>query len=139
MSTVTWTFWDYVDSSGDNLISQWLNEFREPTVGKIRSRLVAIFQLPNAEGRPNPPRYEVLHGKHNDLIAIRFKINNTQYRVFACYGNKGRGEIWLLAGGQEQNDQYRPQGILDTAIERRTRILNRTSQVRPTCLLENNS
>lgn len=139
MSTVTWTFWDYVDSSGQNAIEDWLNTFRQRTRIKITSKLVAIFERANAEGRLTYPRYETLKPPHNDLIVVRFERDKTQYRVFACYGNQGRGEIWLLAGGQEQNDQYRPQGIRDTAIEHRTRILNRTSQVRPTCLLENNN
>ena len=137
MSMPTWTFWDYVDANDQNLIEAWLNRFQEKTRKQIKSKLVAIFAMANAEGRLTLPRYEKLQDPYRDLIAIRWERNKIQYRVFGCYGDEARGEVWLLAGGKEQNNQYRPPGILDTALERRANVLQRLSRVRPTCLLEN--
>ncbi len=134
----TWTFWDYVDARDQSVIEVWLNTFQENTRTKIRSKLVTIFERANAEGRLKEPRYELLQGAYKDLIRIGFELNRIQYRIFACYGDERRGVVWLLAGGKEQNDRYRPPGILDTALERRANILEGVSQVRPTCLLEDN-
>lgn len=135
-----WTFWDYVDAQGRNQIKDWLDSFRnKKTRTQIRSKLVSLFQLPNAEGALKYPRYEKLLGQHSDLIAIRWERNKIQYRVFACYGNEARKEVWLLAGGTEQNNHYRPPGILATALERRSDILTGKGRVTETCLLQSNN
>jgi hypothetical protein len=127
-----------VDAGGQNLIEVWLTTFPQNVRTKIRSKLVTIFGRANAEGRLKEPRYERLQGASRDLIRIGFELNRIQYRVFACYGDEGRAVVWLLAGGKEQNDRYRPPGILNTALERRANVLQGTSQVRATCLLNNN-
>ena len=134
-----WTFWDYVDTQDRNQIKDWLDSFQESTRTKIRSKLVALFAQANAVGRLTYPRYEMLQGQHSELIAIRWERARIQYRVFACYGNEARKEVWLLAGGTERNDNYRPPGILETALTRRADILSGKGQVTATCLLESNN
>ena len=124
-----------MDANGQNLIEEWLNAFPPKLRTKIKSKCVAIFARANAEGRLTPPRYEKLQNPYTDLIRIGFERDKVAYRIFACYG-KGRGAVWLLAGGKEQNDRYRPPGILDTALNRRASILGGVSTVRSTCLLE---
>ena len=132
-----WTFWDYVDAQGRNQIRDWLDSFRnKKTRTQIRSKLVSLFEQANAVGTLTYPRYEKLLGLHSDLIAIRWPRNKIAYRVFACYGNEARKEVWLLAGGTEQNNNYRPPGILETALVRRADILSGKGQVTATCLLE---
>lgn len=100
--------------------------------------MVSIFEIPNAVGFLKLPRYEMLKGQHSDLIAIRWERDKIQYRVFACYGSEARKEIWLLAGGTEHNDNYKPPGILETALARREDILTGKGRVTATCLLNNN-
>ena len=133
-----WTFWDYVDAQDRNQIRIWLDSFREKTRTKIRTKLVSVFEIPNAVGYPKLPRYEMLKGQHSELIAIRWERDKIQYRVFACYGSEARKEIWLLAGGTEKNNNYRPPGILETALARREDILTGKGRVTATCLLNNN-
>ena len=136
---LVWTFWDYVDALDRNQIKNWLNSYQKNTRTKIRSKLIALFEVANAVGYLTYPRYEMLKGQHSDLIAIRWMGNRIQYRVFACYGSEARKEIWLLAGGTEKNDNYIPPGILETALARRADILTGKGRVTATCLLENNN
>ena len=131
-----WTFWDYVDAQGRNQIKIWLDSFQRNTRTKIRSKLVSLFEQANAVGQLTYPRFEKLEGEHSDLIVIRWERNRIQYRVVACYGNETRKQVWLLAGGIERNDRYRPPGILDTALEHRAEILTGKGRVTATCLLE---
>lgn len=138
VSMPTWTFWDYVDTSGQNLIEAWLSAFPQGVRTKIRSKCVTTFAMARAEGRLRGPRYERLQGAYTDLLRIGFEVNRIRHIIIACYGDEGRGVVWLLAGGREHNNQYRPPGILDTALERRANILRREARVRPTCLLNNN-
>lgn len=132
-----WTFWDYEDASGENVMMAWRDSFRLNVRTKIRSRCVTTFAMTNAEGRPREPRWERLQGPYTDLMRTGFEKNGIRHILIACYGNEGRGSIWLLAAGTEHNDRYRPPGILDTALERRANVLAGVARVRPTCLLEN--
>lgn len=134
-----WVFLDYVDSQDRNQIKIWVESFREKTQTQIRAKLVSLFERANAVGRLTLPRYERLLGQYSDLIAIRWERDKIAYRVFTCYGNEVRKEVWLLAGCIERNNRYRPPGILDTALERRADILSSRGQVTATCLLESNN
>lgn len=134
-----WTFLDYVDSQGRNPISIWLDSYQIKTRTQIKAKLVSSFQIANAIGRLTVPRFESLSGQHSDLIAIRFEKRRVAYRVIACYGIEVRKEVWLLAGGTEHNNHYRPPGILETALARRADILFGGGQVTATCLLESNN
>lgn len=136
---LAWTFFDYVDALDRNQIKVWLDSFQKNTQTKIRSKLVSLFEQANAVGQLTYPRYEKLEGQHSDLIVIRWERNKIQYRVFACYGNETRKQVWLLAGGKEKNNHYRPPGILETALVHRTEILTGKGRVTATCLLESSN
>ena len=131
----TWTFWDYVDDNGVSQIQVWLNTFKPEKREAIRSKLVAALNVANTVGRLQPPRFEIPEGRYRDLIVIRWERDKVAYRVFACYApNVQPPEIWLLVGGTEHNDRYRPPGIWDTAMQRRSAVLQDRNRVRPTCL-----
>ena len=135
----TWTFWDYVDNNGLSQIQAWLDASPMAKRERLRSKLLAILQGANAVGRLKYPRFEVPEGRYRNLIVIRFERNKVAYRIFACYGNVQPPAIWLLACGTESNDNYRPTGIWDTAMQRRADILQDRTRVRPTCLTTRNS
>lgn len=135
----TWTFWDFVDDAGKSEIQKWIDslppEKRTPTKSSPKSKLLAVLEVANAVGELKGQRFEVLERPYRDIIRIGWERGGVAYRVFACYGNTQPPEIWLLAGGTEHNNNYRPPGILDTAMQRRAAILQDRRRVRRTWLL----
>ena len=134
-----YTFMDYAPG-GRSVIADWLNEYRENIRVQIHSGLVAIIHRAWAVEDLTLPRFEKLKGAHRDLIAVRLERDKVQYRVFACAGvGLPLARVWLLAGGTESNNRYRPTGALETALARRAAIIGNPNLVRPTCLLEETS
>lgn len=131
----TWTVWDYLDGDGISAIQTWLRTFTPKTRESIRSKLVTRFMVANAEGSLKYPGFELLDGQYRHLIEVRFERNKVAYRVLACYGNVV-GEVWLLVGAIEQNDQIRPPGAFDTALSRRATMLNNNMRKGPTCIFK---
>lgn len=132
----TFTFWDYTDSDGQSVIAAWLDTFPDKLRLKIKSKLVTMIQVAWAQQALKEPLFERLTGEaYRDLIAMRFERNKVVYRVFACYGEEARGQVWLLSGGTEKNNRYKPPGVLDTALGHRASIMRNRTLVKPTCLL----
>jgi len=129
---MSWTFLDYVDSNGSNQIEEWLNSLPKSTRTPVRVKLTNILIMHGVQEQLRPPRFDPL-GAGRNIFKITFEMRKVAYRIFACYG-PGRGEVTLLAGAVERNNQYRPPGVFDTAARRRDEILSDRRRVVPTCL-----
>jgi hypothetical protein len=131
-----WTFLDYVDASGSNQIEAWLTGLPANTRTRVRSKLLRALILADALGSPlRSPHFNLLHGRYSDLMAIHFEVLGVAYRPLCCYAPQ-RGVVVLLAGATEHNNHYRPSGILDTALGRRTDFLRDQTRGVRTCLFE---
>ena len=133
---MSWTFLDYVDSSGSNQIEAWIDSLPSAARTPVRAKLTAILVMGSAQDQLRPPHFEPLHGL--SMFKITFEKRNVAYRVLACYG-PGRKEVTLLAGAVERNDQYKPPGVFDTAVRRQAEIPSDRRRVAPTCLFGKSS
>ena len=129
-----WTFLDYVDASGSNQIEAWLESLPKGARTPVRAKFAAILTIARAQRQLLPPRFCVLHGVER-MLEIKFIEGRVAYRPLACYGPE-RGEVTLLAGATERNNQYRPAGVLETANRRRAEVLSDRRRVTATCLLK---
>lgn len=99
-----YTFYDYIDGNGNNVIRDWLNGGGNPAKGRF------IMVISHLEASPprgfmnsvwNPPFVYDLKGSWKGFTEIRAKVNKIQYRLF---GRKIDRDVllvtWGLHGGQ---------------------------------------
>jgi hypothetical protein len=113
-----WTFYDYADSAGVNVIEQWLHTLPMDARLEINTRIsyletVTALQMPYAR---------MLKRECDGLLELRIKKNNIQYRPIACYG-KERHTVILLFGAIEKGGKFEPLSACDTALRRKTEII----------------
>jgi hypothetical protein len=109
-----WTFLDFVDHRGRNLIHDWIEGL--PMKARVRLQV----QIPILAGLPllRLPYTRMLEGECDGLFEIRIEVDNVQYRPLAYYGPEKR-EITILTGATEVGGQLQPPGICATALSRR--------------------
>lgn len=78
-----WTFRDYVDGDGENLILAWLNERPKDVKAKINA-LIRRLELMEKLDRPQVGK---LDGTCAGLLELRIKgADKIQYRPLCCNG-----------------------------------------------------
>ncbi len=111
-----WIFKCFKSSSGTNEIEKWLNTL--PKKDKVNiDAMIRRLEITRNWARP-------LTGKlkgYENLVEIRVKSSNIQYRPIGCYGPK-RGEFTILIGAVEKGDKFEPRNALDTAYARSVKI-----------------
>src|SRR4030042_3066584 len=99
---MSWTFLDYVDSDGANQIEAWLDSLPRSARTGVRAKLTGILIINRVQQQLRPPHFDSLPGR--PLFKINFEKRRVAYRVLFCYG-PGRGDVTLLAGAVERNNQ----------------------------------
>lgn len=99
-----YTFYDYIDGNGNNVIRDWLNGGGNPAKGRF---IMVISQL---EASPpsgfmdsvwNPPFACDLKGSWKGFTEIRAKVNKIQYRLIGRKIDRDVSLVtWGLHGGQ---------------------------------------
>src|SRR5882672_2844489 len=115
-----WTFRDFLDGHGRNVITPWLDELPPKAKAKINARL---RHLAIDDHWPHP-FVKKLGGY--DVYEITVQHFGIQYRPLGFYGPQ-RAEFTLLLGAIEQGDRIRPPAAFDTAAERRKLVLAGTN------------
>ncbi len=112
-----WSFRDYVNERGDNLIHAWLQTLSQKAKAKINVRIQYLEAVPVFD-----PQYVSALSGYPDLLELRVVFSGVQYRPIACYGPAQR-EVTLLFGATERGDRFDPPTACDIALRRRSEIL----------------
>lgn len=108
-----WTFRDFIDSRGNNVIHIWLGGQPVRARAKINARLLLL-----AGARfLREPYAKKLSGECEGLIELRIEFRMVQYRPLACYEPRD-GDITLLLGAFERNNRLDPPSACATARAR---------------------
>ena len=118
-----WTFLDYVEVDGTNVIEVWLESLPIKAQARVDSRILAMMgQIIWPEGWVSA--YEVYDG----ILEMRITNAGIQYRPLGCYGPEQR-QFTLLIGAIEKDGRI-AKGILQSAVARRKTILGDRSRAR---------
>jgi hypothetical protein len=112
---IEWTFMDFLDDRGANLIQEWLNDKRQVPVkakAKIDRALLQLAGTPNWI-RPQASNLDSFPG----IVEIRVRWMNTQYRLLGFRGPDER-QFTLLFPALEQGDRFQPLGAPKIAESR---------------------
>jgi len=109
-----WTFRDFVDSQGKNVIRAWLGEQRPKAKARINTVIAHLEQ--SSKDQWGGYVKDLTGRRWRGLLEIRVTCNNVQYRPLACYG-PGRREVTILFGAIERGDRFEPRSAPQTALE----------------------
>jgi hypothetical protein len=119
-----WEFRDYLRPARKNEEEIQVNEILLWTIGlpaKAQAKLDTIILLLRAWPPPWPLQYVSAYRGYPDIYELRVGSGGVQYRPLGCYGPESR-TFTLLVGTVEKGGRI-PRGALDTAVERRNRVL----------------
>ena len=125
-----WTFFNFVNESGENLIQDWISGLAPSAKLKIKTRLDAYLRNFQAmKALPGLPLTKMLDGEGDGLFEIRFKVKSVQYRPLCFYGPE-RSEITILMGAMEKNNKFVPLAACSIAQGRRALVMSKRRYVR---------
>ncbi len=109
------TFYDYVDASGENLIRTWLDD------QSVKVRVKFDVMIRYMEATPialwHDPYGKLLHGECRGLFEIKRKVQRVQYRLLAFHGLAG--DPTLVLGAREVGGRWEPRSACEQAQGRR--------------------
>jgi phage-related protein len=117
-----WSFRDYKDDRGRNLVAAWFASLPAGARATLNARLQQIRRLQKLE----KPYVVFFGGKWNGVCEIRKKADNIQYRLLACRG-PGKDEITILlptfkkksdVTNDEKDEALRRMRIVQSQVER---------------------
>ena len=112
-----WTFRDFLDGRGHNVIHEWINSLPAGAQAKLDSILL-ILQA----AKIWPPQYVSSLRGYRDIFELRIGFSGVQYRPLGCYGPRPK-EFTILIGTVEKGGKL-PKTDCETAVERRKIIFN---------------
>jgi transcriptional regulator with XRE-family HTH domain len=102
-----WTFFDYVNDAGRNVIRDWVDHQPHGTRARLKARLNALLNELRLMERLDRPSVGQLHGRCSGLYELVLKIDKIQFRPIGCYGPAKTGEFTLVAGAIERAGNLR--------------------------------
>jgi hypothetical protein len=121
-----WSFWDYKDERGINLIHEWLMDRREVPV-KARAKIQRILlQLCGTPLWTRPLASNL--DDYDDIVEIRVLWMNVQYRLLGFRGPRER-QFTILFPAKEVGGQFVPLAAPQTAQNRMHLVLGDRSRV----------
>ena len=112
---IVWTFYDFLDGRGVNLIRRWLDGLPAPARAKINTRI--LFMRANPAW---PEQYISALKGWPELVELRVVSAGNQYRPLGFYGPERR-EFTLVLGTIEK--EKLPKRVLEAADENRKTVL----------------
>jgi len=91
-----WTFFDFLDIRGNNLIRPWIDSLPLQAAAKIDARMIFMCSI-----RIWPEQYVSALVGWPELFEFRIVSAGSQYRLLFFYG-PGRGEVTLVHGTIEK-------------------------------------
>jgi hypothetical protein len=120
-----WTFYDFTDTRGANLIRQWLDGLPSKASAKIDTRILFMMAHPVW-----PEQYVSALVGWPGLVELRVGSAGNQYRPLGFYGPRRR-EFTIVLGATEKGKL--PIRVLEVADDRRKIVLADGSRI---CRLE---
>jgi hypothetical protein len=117
-----WTFYDFLDGRGVNLIRPWLDGLPAKARAKIDTRILFMQAIPVW-----PEQYVSALRGWPDLVELRVVSAGNQYRPIGFYGPR-RHQFTLLLGATEKGKL--PRRILEVADEHRKIVLADSGRIR---------
>jgi len=117
-----WSFRDYLDQSGSNLIRGWIDSLPKPARVKIDAWILILEGM-----RTWPPQYVSALKGCDDIYELRIVQGGVQYRPIGCHG-PDRREFTLLLGAVAKGRL--PRTFCETAQQRRQIILTQRGRSR---------
>jgi hypothetical protein len=117
-----WTFYDFLDASGESVIEEWFTEIGLQAEAFIERRLRDMMPL-----RLWPEKWASKY-KPTELIELRIAFNKVQYRPLGCYAPDIVFGFWLLKGTIEKGKI--PSADITTALNRRKLLLDGKAEVK---------
>lgn len=114
------TFFDYIDASGDNVIRAWLQQQGVKVEAKFDNWIKYLEATPR--GSWTRPLVDTLSGDCQGLIEIRVGLAKVQYRLLGFHG-PNRKEVTLVLGAKEKERRLDPPSACQQALLRRDEIL----------------
>ena len=102
-----WTFYDFLDSRGNNLIRAWLDSLPIKAAAKIDARILFMRSI-----RDWPPQYVSAFKGWPDVYELRVSWRGLQLRPIFFYG-PAQGEATLVLGAIEKGRL--PRRVLENA------------------------
>jgi hypothetical protein len=91
-----WTFYDFLDGRGVNLIRGWLDSLPLKVAAKIDARILYMRTV-----RVWPEQYVSALKGWSDIFELRVVSAGAQYRPICCYG-PNRGDVIIVHGAIEK-------------------------------------
>jgi hypothetical protein len=115
-----WTFRDFTDDSGQNVIAEWTASIRpERKRMKMLARWDAHLEhIQNIEQASWPSEWFTELRGHPQIFEMKFTVNNIQWRPLGYFG-PARHEFTFLIGAIERNDRFEPTDAPRSADARR--------------------
>jgi hypothetical protein len=117
-----WTFYDFLDGGGTNLIRDWLDTLPDKACAKINTRILFMQAMPVW-----PEQYISALKGWPELIELRVVSTGNQYRPLGFYGPQRR-QFTIVYGAIEKGKL--PRRVLEAADERRKIVIADTSRIR---------
>jgi hypothetical protein len=117
---VEFTFFDYVDESGENVIRAWLKQQGTKVEARFDGDIRTLEAFPPEQWRR--PYVAKLKGECAGLIEIRRRILRVQYRLLGFYGPNDR-EVTLVVGAIEKDRKWVPLTACETGLRRKYEVL----------------
>jgi hypothetical protein len=115
-----WTFRDFTDESGDNVIAAWVGSIRSgKKQAKVAARWDAMLEhLRNIENSDWPTGWFTELTGYEGILEMKFTVQNIQWRPLGYFGPR-RHEFTFLIGAMEKNNRFVPTDAPSTAANRR--------------------
>ena len=114
------TFFDYTDSSGVNVIREWLHAQGARVEAKLDGWIKHLEATP--PGSWSRPLVDTLTGECEGLIEIRAQVSKVQYRLLGFHGPTAR-EVTLVLGAAEKEGRWEPPSACQQALSKRNEVL----------------
>jgi hypothetical protein len=118
-----WTLYDFLDSSGGNLIRPWIDSLPTKAAAKVDARLLLMRSI-----RIWPEQYVSALKGWPYILEVRIISNGVQYRPLFFYGPE-RGEVTFVLGAIEKGKL--PRRILENADDNRKIVLADRTRIGP--------
>ena len=115
-----WSFRDYLDASGDNVILHWLSSRPQKAQARIDNRILTL----QASSVWSPQYVSALTScKH--IFELKIVSGGVQYRPLGCFGLQK--DFFILLGAIEKGGKL-PRSACSTAQQRRKIVLSDRSR-----------
>lgn len=113
------TFFDYIDSSGENVIRAWLQQQGAGVRAKFNTWIMHLEATP--PGSWTRPFVDTLSRDCRGLIEIRVQRSKIQYRLLGFRGPNKR-EVTLVLGALEKEGKLEPPSACQQALSRKGEV-----------------